>query len=390
MFVYRCCCFLLLIALPPCILSSAVFWRFTKDRYERPTLTDELQVPDGTDPYLFLAQHRGFESWMIRQNSEGITVLAEKATIGEVPILCFHKISSEEEYALSAERFRSLLMYINKNNWYLVSDEQYLQGDFSRVPTGMKPIVMGADDASYGHFIHETQGDPLTGSVKRFLDKPVLDKNSMVALLERYIKKEEGRINFTFYVSFDAIPFRQLDMYKNPGFPYRGIPIVAEKILYIDKNFRLGLHTLSHKYAYDMSPDNFAEEVLASWELLEEYTGGKTETIRTMAFPYGVDFLTDELKKALLSISHRGHKLSGSFDLDNKLAPPPGSPRELFDISRINVENKNWKQLLHTLDNAQVVKARREIIVESDSKKLPFSHGALGVALSDVIWVLIK
>ena len=80
----------------------------------------------------------------------------------------------------------------------------------------------------------------------------------MVAILERHVRKEEGRINFTFYVSFDAIPFRQLDGHENPGFPYPGVPVISEKIRYLDEHFILGIHSLSHVYAHDMGPSAFA------------------------------------------------------------------------------------------------------------------------------------
>lgn len=365
------------------------FWLYTKDRYNQAVLSDRLDVPQGSDPYEFLANYNGYDDWQARKNGD-ITIVSEKANHGVVPILCLHKISREEDYALTPERFRRLLRYINDNGWYLVSDLQYLNGDFSRVPSGMKPIVMGSDDASHGNLVYQTRGDRTNGKVKRLFGKPILDRDSMVAILEKYAKDEDGRINFTFYISFDAIPFRQLDGFQNPGFPYQGVPVIEEKIRYLDENFILGIHSLSHLYAHEMGPADFARDVLSAWELIDEYAGGKAESLHTMAFPYGIRPLTPEMRNAVSSLSRNGESLVGAFDFDNQLAPPPGSPGDIFDVSRFNVDNKNWDRLMRTLDDADAVSSRREIIWEVDSKRLPRSRYSLGAAASDAVWVLVR
>ena len=169
-----------------------VFWVYAKDRYNRAILDNPIEVPEGRDPYQFLAEYKGYPDFFVRKE-EDVTFLAEKADAGVVPILCLHKISREEDYALTPDRFRNLLRYVDRNGWYLVSDLQYIQGDFSRVPTGFKPIVMGSDDASHGTLIYQTRGDRQYGTVKRLFGKPLIDKDSMVAILERYVKREEGR-----------------------------------------------------------------------------------------------------------------------------------------------------------------------------------------------------
>jgi hypothetical protein len=389
----RCANFLLLFCLLAVSLPAEdagdVFWLYSKDRYNRPVLSDRLDVPSGIDPYSYLAEHRGFDDWLTRDEGE-VTYLSEKSEAGVVPILCLHKISREEDYALTPERFRRLLRYINDNGWYLVSDLQYIEGDFSRVPTGYKPIVMGSDDASHGNLVYQTRGDRLNGEVKRFFGKPILERDSMVAILEKYAKEEDDRINFTFYISFDAVPFRQLDGYENPGFPYRGVPVIEEKIRYLDENFILGIHSLSHIYAHDMGPAAFAEDVMGAWELIDEYAGGKANSLHTMAFPYGIRPLSSGMRDAVTSLSRDGEYLAGAFDFDNKLAPPPGSPGDIFDVSRFNVDNKNWDRLMRTLEEANAVSTRREIVWEVDTKKLPKSRYALGAAPSDGVWVLVR
>ena len=379
----------LFVLVVPRSAAADTFWFYGRDRYDRPSLTDSIVVPDGADPYEYLAEYVGFEKWMFRRDGD-VSFVAEKASRGVVPVLCLHKLSREEKYALSPERFRRLLRLVNDDGWYLVSDIQYIEGDFSRVPTGLKPIVMGSDDGSHGNVIYQTRGDRLTAPVKRFFGHPVLDRDCMAAILERYAPREEGRINFTFYLSFDAVPFRQLDGEENPGFPYRGIPIVSEKIRYLDENFILGIHSMSHIYAHDMGPTAFAEDVRAAWEIIDEYAGGRAESIRTMAFPFGIRPLTPELRREVSSITRHGITLSGGFDFDNKLAPPPGAPGDEFDISRFNVDNKNWERLLRTLNEVDAVRARRVVVWETDTKRLPSSRRGLGAAPSDGVWVLVR
>ena len=369
--------------------SRDIFWLYTKDRYNRSVLADRLDVPQGVDPYLYLAENRGFDGWMTRKEGN-ITFLSEKADSGVVPILCLHKISREEDYALTPERFRRLLQYISNNGWYLVSDLQYLEGDFSRVPSGLKPIVMGSDDGSHGTLIYQTRGDKLSGTVKRLFGKPIIERDSMVAILEKHAMQEDGRINFTFYISFDAIPFRQLDGFDNPGFPYRGIPVIAEKMHYLDENFIIGIHSLSHIYAHDMGSEAFAEDVLRAWEQIDEYAGGEAMSLHTMAFPYGIRPLSPDMRAAITSLNRNGKYLDGAFDFDNKLAAPPGRPGDNFDVSRFNVDNKNWDRLMRTLDGADAVSARREIIWEVETKRLPRSRYSLGAAPSDDVWVLVR
>jgi len=382
---------LLLIAVVPLLAaeeSPAVFWRYAFNRYNKPVLIDPLVVPAGVDPYAYLAEQTGMSRWMTRK-TEKFTILFEKAVKGTIPILCFHRISREGRYGLTSERFRALLQFIKSDKWYLISDRQYLEGDFSRVPTGFKPIVLGVDDASYGIFVYQTRGDRLTGPTKRFFSRPLLARDSMVAILERWAPREGGRINFTFYVSFDAIPFRQLDGFENPGFPYRGVPVVAEKIRYLDKKFILGVHSLRHIHAYYMEPEEFAEDILAAWKMIDEYAGGRAESLYTMAFPYGIDFLTPEMREALAKLSRNGRELLGAFDLDGRLAPPPGNPGDPFDVSRLNVDNESWVYLMRTLHTADVVHARRHIVWELESKKLPANRSLPNASAEDNIWVLV-
>lgn len=369
--------------------SEAVFWLYTSDRYNRSILDNPIEVPSGMEPYEFIASELGYENWIIRREGE-VTFLSEKSSVGEVPVLCLHRLGRGQKYELTPTRFRRLIDYIRSNKWYLISDHQYISGDLSRVPNGFKPIVMGSDDASYGTLTYQTNGEGLYSIVRRRAGKPLLDRNSMVSILEMYAPREEGRINFTFYISFDAVPFRQLDGYRNPGFPYKGIPLVAEKIRYLDEKFILGIHSLSHIYADDMGSEAFAGDVLRAWELIDEYAGGEALSLHTLSFPFGISTLTPSMRGELNSLTRNGRRLSGAFDFDDKLAPAPGALNDAFDISRYNVDNRTWNRIFETLESANAVVVRREVIWEVNTKKLPRSRYSLGAGETDAVWVLVR
>lgn len=369
--------------------SGDIFWRYSLDRFDRPILTERLEVPEDGNPFKFLANYLGYKGWIIRQEAN-LTVMAERSGDGEIPVLCFHKLGEDERFTLTKERFKTLLEYIRDENWYLVSDYQYLIGDLTRVPTGMKPIVMGSDDAAEGNLTYVTHNNLLEGKPKLIFGEPLIVQDSMVGLLERYVSPEEGRINFTFYISFDAIPFRQLGGYENPGFPYSSIPIVAKKIRYLDENFILGIHSLSHIYAYNMGVDAFVQDVKAAWELLDEYAGGEAQTLRTLAFPFGINPLTPELKAAISALSLNGRSLAGAFNFNNKFTTSPGRLEEPFSVNRINIDNKNWDTTMKSLTALDAVVARREFIWETTTKRLPQGRKVFKAKDEDGIWVLIR
>ena len=314
--------------------------------------------------------------------------MAEKPSRGVVPVLVFHKISREQRYALTAGRFEEFIRLIHREGWYMVADYQYSRGDFTHVPSGMKPIVMGADDASYGNFVYKTYGDQLHGRVYRLLGRPIIEPDCMVGILERLARRENGRINFTFYLSFDAIPFRQLDAAFNPGFPYKGIALVEEKLHYLNENFLLGIHSLSHVYAYRMGAEAFARDVLQAWAIIDEYLNTPVQSVRTLAFPYGIERLTAEMRRKLQGIRYGEKSLEAAFDFDDKMAPAPGELRDKLKISRINVDNSSWDEVLQRLREADAVKSRRTFVLKTNKRKLPKRRYFKEAWPSDDIWIM--
>ena len=338
----------------------------------------------------FLSRHLGYENPRIKVLAE-TTILAATPTGGEVPVFGFHKLGMEPRFALEPKRFRTLIRLIQSKGWYLMSDTDFAQGDFTSVPSGKKPLVMGSDDASSGTAIYLTRGPSRTGRVRRIFGTPRWDPNCMVAILERFAPRENNRINFTFYISFDAIPFRQLDGAKNPGFPYPNIPLVREKITYLDAHFRLGIHSLSHQKAADMGQEAFSQDVLAAWNLMNHYAGGRAETVQTMAYPYGIVDGVPDGEELASWFKDLERPLAGGFDFDDQWASPNHQPRGPYAISRLGVDNSNWERARKILEGkVPTAVAQRTILWTTTRKRLPPSRKSLGIHRNDDLWVLVK
>ena len=84
-----------------------------------------------------------------RIERDGVIIYSKKDS-GKIPILCFHKIGEEPRYEITSENFESFLIYLNENMYHLLSDKEFLARDFSNVPTGYTPIVLGSDDEKSG------------------------------------------------------------------------------------------------------------------------------------------------------------------------------------------------------------------------------------------------
>lgn len=283
-----------------------------------------------------------------------------KKDLGRIPTLCFHKIGDEERYAITPKNFEEFLTYLKSNKFYLLSDEEYINKDFSMVPTGYKPIVMGSDDASEGNFLYETEGSSETGKVVGWESNPILKDDSMVYLLEKHVEPVNGRINFTFYVSFNGIPFRQTGGYGFKGEAYLGNPIVKSKFNYLLDNFILGNHTFSHPITKDTSAIDFKKDLDHFYNIMESYLGERISEISTLAYPYGCHKLGSEMEKMIRNYKYKNVKIIGAFDFDGYFANSPFSGTvNMYDISRIGVDNKNIQKMYYFLENIELFESKR-------------------------------
>lgn len=302
------------------------------------------------------------------KKESGSTTYYTKKDLGRIPVLCFHKIGLDDRYELTAANFEEFLIYLNTNKFYPLSDKELLLRDFSMIPSGFTPIVLGSDDASEGNFEFKTIGtDKINGEIDRSTGSSENLEDSMVYLLEKYIKPVNERINFTFYISFDGLPFRQSGGSETTGKYYRGIPVVKEKINYLLDSFIVGIHTVTHPITKNTDANKFKWELDEFFSIMRDYVGDRSNLIDTLAYPYGCADLNPELREMLVGYENKNQTILGSFDFDGYFSKSPFNSRfDNFEVSRLGVDNQNIDNVYGFLESVKLFDTTRVIVVESE------------------------
>ena len=357
------------------------------DRDNEPERLVFVRALRDLNPEFFLMENLRYRGTGIARFKDK-TIIYEKGDKGEVPVLCFHRIGEDDRYELSINRTHHLMAFLAQNRYYPIPDHVFASGDFSSVPSGMKPVVFGADDASQGQLIwsEKTISDIAVG---REVSQPELDPNCLAAIFSRYFPAVSGHYNLTFYVSFDAVPFRQTGGIPHGGFPYRNLPVVEKKFEYINRNYYLGHHSITHTYLGDQTPEKLINEIGDAEEIFSSYLH-KDLNLETMAYPYGLAELKPEQERAFHRASEKGIFPEYAFDLDGKLSVLPWNRRfQPFRISRLSVENSSFDTLIQNLKKKDVYSSRRTILLYSRHKNLDLNSYDLTVGGDDVIYVYI-
>lgn len=339
------------------------------------------------NPEFFLMENLKYQGTGINRQRDK-TIFFEKRENGKVPILCFHRIGDDPRYELSVNRTHHLMSYLAQNRYYPLSDEDFAKGNFSLVPSGLKPFVIGADDGTGGQMIwsDETLKEIALGHEQI---RPELDPNCLGAIFSRYFSPVNGHYNLTFYVSFDAVPFRQTGGIAHSGFPYRDLPVVGEKFRFIDENYHLGHHTISHTYLGDQTPEILVGEIQEAEGIFSNYLHHPLN-LRTMAYPYGVAELKPEAVRVFQRASERGDFPDFAYDLDGELSVLPWNRRfQPFRISRVSVQNSTFDDLLKLLKRREVYTSRRTILLYSRTKNLNLDSYNLTIGGDDIVYVYI-
>lgn len=310
------------------------------------------------------------EVWKRSENGQ-VTIYREISQ-KRVPILCFHIIGDKERYEISALNFTNLMEYLNDHKFWLISDKEFIKGDLSSVPTGYRPIVMGSDDASEGNFLFQAKTGTLDTGVIDFTDPKVVE-NTMVDILQDNFTPRDGIIPFTFYVSFNGLPFRQTGG-EIIDDSYLGSKTLSFKFQYVMDNFILGNHTFSHPITKLTTASDFKEELNKFYDVMYSYLGDDISRIDTLAYPHGCHDLTPEMRFMLENYNYRGVQLSGGFDFDGYFSTSPyGSTLDNLDISRLGVDNKNIDRVYGWLESVPLLVSRRVLVVDSRDDLIGFT-----------------
>ncbi len=338
------------------------------------------------DPRSFLLERLNYDTPTVVENRTS-TIIYDRRRTGNIPVLCFHRIGEDSQYELTLNRVHHLMAVLSSGGFYPVSDRDFGAGDLSSVPSGMKPFLIGADDAGATQLLW----DDATMAAYSGGGTPVqfeLDPDCLASVFTRYFPRTGNHYNFTFYMSFDAIPFRQIAG-RNPGFPYEGIDVVRDKIRYAQREFYLGHHTLTHTFREKMSGDQLFRELGDTNRIVSDYLGYPV-SMPTLAYPYGSGTFTPADKREILQAIEDGSFPLIAFDLDGRFSPPPWSEDFVsWDISRFSVENRTFEILLDRLESPLLYESRRVLLIHSPDKNLNLDDYDLPTGGDDIVYVYI-
>lgn len=346
--------------------------RFDSSGNPRPG-TYYMTVNGWQNEALQLAESLGWSDSVIR-NGDDISYVSSGEGEGQLPILAFHKLGYHSHMELTPERFEELLLFLAEEKFHIISDFQFLDRDFTYVKNGYKPIVLGSDDGAAGVFYYETTGDIKYSPFRMVRGDYVIADRSMVYYLNKYLPLEEGRRNFTFYLAFDALPFRQTGGGYNPGSPYLGIPSVKSKLDYLSDHYYIGNHTLNHLYSEDLDEETFVEELTGYYDVLTSY-GIAIGSEDIVAYSFGIGELTARRFRTMSSFSYEGTRIPAAYDynglfpiaIDSYVANP-------YDISRTGVENRNFDAVISRLKENDLFINQRAVLVKTEDYPLDLSH----------------
>ncbi|MDC7240481.1 MAG: hypothetical protein PQJ50_08995 [Spirochaetales bacterium] len=373
-------------AVPLTARTGGNLYRIMTDASGAPVRLVFVRALRELDPEEFLVERLNFDSPEVVQNRKS-TIIYDRRRTGEIPVLCFHRIGEEDRYELTLNRIHHLMAVMSSRGFYPLSDREFGAGDLSSVPSGMIPFVAGADDAGATQLLWDdaTMAAYAGGGRPGYFE---LDPDCLASVFTRYFPKSGNRYNFTFYMSFDAIPFRQISG-SNPGFPYEGISVVRDKIRYAQREFFLGHHSLTHTFREEMAAEEFFREVSETNRIVGDYLGYPV-TLPTLAFPYGSGTFTPAEKEKYIAAVEEGRFPETAFDLDGRFSPPPWSEDFVrWNISRFSVENRTFDYLLSRLDSPLLYQSRRVFLIHSPDKNLNLDDYELVTGGDDIVYVYI-
>lgn len=233
-----------------------------------------------------------------------------------VPILMYHEFNDPSEYGprytVSADVFRRQLRWLNDNDYVSISLEDYVNGDFSRIPSDKRPVALTFDDSTPGQL--------------RYLPDDTVDPDCAVGVMMDFYKHNpEFGLNGTFYVDF-------VDKSGDHQVPFGQSGLEDEKLLFLaELGFEIGNHTLEHVRMRREGSRKVKNSIFFAGYMVSLLAPGLE--MKSIAYPTG-------------EIPVKGDKTAYVHDHDFAVAawggraPLPGSKRfDRYKIPRIEINN---------------------------------------------------
>lgn len=189
----------------------------------------------------------------------------------DIPVLMFHKIGPvSKRYEMTSSEFRFILDVLHNHEYYALNLEQFVSGNFSKVPVGKKPFLITFDDATEGQF------DYIKGT-------DIINPDCAVGIMDEYFSKYKdfGR-GAVFYINYFGVD-------KEYIVPFRDDKTIKEKMTYLlNDGFDIGAHTPYHTNNRHSTEKAVKEQMMIMDALLQYHTEQNMNTkIKTYAHPYG-------------------------------------------------------------------------------------------------------
>lgn len=252
-----------------------------------------------------------------------------------IPVLMFHNIHrNENRYTMSPKNFKKYLEEIHRNDFYSVSLREYLQGDFSNVPLGKKPVLITFDDASTGQFIMKND--------------TTICENSAVGILNSFYEKNDFGFGGVFFVSFGTT--------NNFKLPFMQEEYASKKMKYlVEKGYDVQFHSKNHQDFTNTTRDEMFKQYILTESLFMYLLGQeKYEQIKIKAYahPFGAIPRQDEV------IDFLTEKYDAKFNAWGGASNHPLSTRfNIYAIPRIEINNETKN---HILNNSNTYKVTEE------------------------------
>lgn len=213
----------------------------------------------------------------------------------KVPILMYHQVH-ETNFWITPSAFKNHLEAMYRSGFCLLSLSDFLQGDFSTIPDGRKPILLTFDDAFESQFFLENSGKP--------------SNNCAVGILEAFAK-EHPDFNCTaaFFPYLSIIPFGQVQQET----------LWIKKFQYLwERGYDIGCHSYYHTFFEKISEKAVLEELNFFYNHLSYYFPDDYQKAFIIAYPYGS---LPKNRQLIPAYEYKGNKLTGGLSAWGGLAP---------------------------------------------------------------------
>jgi peptidoglycan/xylan/chitin deacetylase (PgdA/CDA1 family) len=199
--------------------------------------------------------------------------------LGLIPVLEYHGITDdpdeEEQFTRTLDDFRADLQWLYDHDFYVIPLKDMIQNDI-KAPAGKKPVVLTFDDSSVGQFRYLIADD---GTV-------TIDPNSAVGIMEEFYAAHPdfGRGGFFAVIPQDIFCFswKNAEEREDDQNQYCG-----QKLTWLlDNGYEIGNHSRDHVSLYDISDDEFREQLAGAIIALKEYDPRIEANI--LAVPFGM------------------------------------------------------------------------------------------------------